>query len=249
MPWALIKGSLQRLRVAQALDRAQAARRTGLRDHTIRTHEGPKAPRLLRDDTVKRYAAAYKCEAEAFVKWEDHAARVVPSDHAEPVLDPIAPPSGTLERRAQRERELGGGAQVTTPSGSYELLGAALLRRCFSACQVHKDQRVAIVGRISDQDYVPEFAAKVLGAAVGAGAIFKIERKIAKGLPVYATVFTRTVEHTRYLMDRADAQKRATVIARVFVKVPDEHWKGFFIFEKPKRPRPFAFVVEEVVEE
>lgn len=249
MPWALIKGALRRLRVAQALDRAQAARRTGLRDHTIRLHEGTKAPKMLRDDTVKAYAAAYKCDPQEFVKWIDHASTDPKNEIDDHAHDPIAPPAGTLERRAQRERELGGATRITTTTGSYEVLGAALLRRCFSACQVHKDEQFAIIGRISDQDYIPEFAARMLGAEVGAGAIFKIERKIAKGLPVYATVFTRTVAHTKHLMDRADAQKRATVIARVFVKVPDEYWKGFFIFEKPKRPRPFAFVVEEVVEQ
>lgn len=94
---------------------------------------------------------------------------------------------------------------------------------------------------------MPARAAAVLDVDVGHGARFLVARNVARGVPFYATVFTRDLAHTRQLIDLAEGQGRATVLARVVVRQPVDDWKGFFIFEKRPKPHPFAFVVERVV--
>ena len=60
------------------------------------------------------------------------------------------------------------------------------------------------------------------------------------------TMYAATVT---IVIDLAEDKSRATVLARVVVKEPVGHRKGFFIFEKRPKPRPFAFVVEHVISE
>jgi hypothetical protein len=107
-------------------------------------------------------------------------------------------------------------------------------------------ERLAVNGLISDTKYLHESAARLLNAKLGEGATFRIDREVVKGLPVYVTVFTRIAEHTRYLMEHHKSKKPVTVIVRIFAKEPDENWKGFFIFEKKPKPRPWIFLVDEI---
>jgi transcriptional regulator with XRE-family HTH domain len=247
MAWVLIKGALRRLRNAQKIDRKEAARRTGLRPITVRRHESLKdGPRTLQAETVKRYADAYKCDRETFAKWEEHGAAPPPDDDGD-TSDPGAPALSTLSQRAERERELGGAKTVSLPTGYFDAFGPAILKKCMTACALYKDRCFAVAGRVEDSDHLPEPAARTLGVEVGAGARFRMTGKVAKGVPFYATVFTRDLEHTRQLLERGDDRKKVTVIVRVVVKPPEKDWKGFFIFEKRPVPRPFAFVVEQIV--
>jgi transcriptional regulator with XRE-family HTH domain len=242
--WLLIKGALRRLRNKRKMEMADLAKRSGLAERTLWLYESRTPPKSIHADSVKRLALALECEREELARWEAFRQLDAPDDQA---IDSTGLPRvGTLFRRAEEERQFGGSNAITTGSGTYDLLGPVVLRRCFSACAVHQDQKFAVAGLITDHDYLPEVAAKKLGAKIGAGARFRMERKITKALPVYATVFTRDVNHTRHLMDHADSKKMATVIVRVVVEPPEKDWKGFFIFEKTHRPRPFAFVVEEV---
>ena len=217
MPWLITPGALRRLRRAHKLDRAEAANATGLRQHTIRLHEGPKPPRCLSLDSVERYEKAYKVERAEFVKWEDHGVRR-DDDQDDGAGDPLAAPPGTLEARAQRERESQDGElMLAFASGTYEHLGPKKIRRAQTACLDQQDQRFAIVkAKISNQDYIPEVAARALGAEVGAGGMFKVEWR-TNGIPAYVTVFTKQLDHTRYMLNQADARKRVSVIVRCFV--------------------------------
>src|SRR5262249_15050759 len=79
------------------------------------------------------------------------------------------------------------------------------------------------------------------------GARFMLTRKLLKGSPFYATVFTQTKKQTKALLDFSDERKKATVIARVIVKPPTPDWKGFFLFEKRPKPHPYALLVDEIV--
>jgi hypothetical protein len=245
VPWVPIKGALKKQRVARKLDRRELAKKAGLRERTIRLHESAKAPATMQADTVKRLALALQIERELFARWVDQALPEVIDDDQN---DPSLPPVGTLGERARREREMGKAAALETPSGQYELLGAARLKQCMTACALYKDQRFAVAGKVDNHESLPDPAAKVLDVEIGVGARFMLVRKIAKGLPLYATVFTREIDHTRRLIDCAEAGDKITVISRVVVAPPKDDWKGFFIFEKPPKPRPFAFVVEEIVD-
>jgi hypothetical protein len=160
------------------------------------------------------------------------------------------PRAGTLSRRAQRERELGrDGAIVETRAGRLELLGPTLLKRCHAACAAVDGQRFAIGGVVQDYEALPARAAAMLGVPVGHGARFLLARNVARGVPFYATVFTRRLAHTQALVAAGESRARALVVARVVVaEATGAHadWKGFFIFEKRPKPHPFAFVVDEI---
>jgi hypothetical protein len=69
---------------------------------------------------------------------------------------------------------------------------------------------------------------------------------VVKGLPVYVTVFAPQGAHALYLNDRNRSDRPVSIVVRVFVKTPEEYWKGFFIFEKRPLPRPWCFVVEGI---
>jgi hypothetical protein len=156
------------------------------------------------------------------------------------------PPAGTLELRAEQERHLGGPGQIAIAGEKVELLGAILIQRINTACELYRDQRFGWHGQVTKQDYLPEIVGKVLGVRVGVGALFRLERRIGKDSLIYITVFTQNAEQTRYLMDCADEKKKAEVLVRVFVKPPEDDWKGFFVLEKTKRPRPFCYLVEKI---
>jgi hypothetical protein len=245
MPWILIPGALRRLRRGRKLDRKEAAKLLGLHEWTISRHEsdGPLTPRTLRAEFVKVYRRGYQCDAEAFVRWVDHddePAKRKP--RAKKLIDPAAPQLGTLTERAKHEITIG--AQQTI--NGLEVVGNAIIRECMTACALHAGERYAVQGTVTQHDYLPEIAARVLGAPVGEGARFRFDRQVVKGLPVYVTVMTTTLDHTRYLVEAHKSEKTVAVIVRVVAKPPAEEWKGFLIFEKRPVFRPWTFVVEGI---
>jgi hypothetical protein len=158
------------------------------------------------------------------------------------------PQPSTLARRAHRERELGKDGELVRVGGEpFALLGPTLLKRCHAACATVAGERFAVAGVVQDYEPLPARAAVVLDVKTGQGSRFLVARNIARGVPFYATVFTRALEHTERLLAAGEAKARVTVIARVVVKEGDGDWKGFFIFEKRPKPHPFAFVVEAIV--
>ncbi len=249
MPWKLDPVALKRLRLALKLDRRRAAELTGLAVFTLRRHETRRtAPRHLQISTAKAYAKVYRCEIEAFARWEDHSVAKEEHDHSIAVNDPTAPAPGELERRAQQERALRTDDTVTTPTGRYEALGPKLLQRITTACKLSEGKKFAARGTAGDQTYLPEPAGWRVEAERGVGAMFTLHRKVAKGLTVYATIITRLPEHTRALLDCADENRAATVIVRVVVSMPEGKWIGFLMKDRKGRtPVPFALVVEEVL--
>jgi len=246
MTWVPIPNSLRKLREAAKLEQRELAKKSGLTERTIRLLESKRAPKTMYAASVKALAGTLKCAPEDLATW---VARVRGHDVDEEVQSVIAlPPAGTLARRAQREQELGrGGETITTAGGRYELLGPTLLKRCHAACAAVEGQRFAVSGMVKDYDALPARAAAVLGAKVGHGSRFLLARNVAKGVPFYATVFTRGLDDTRALIDRAEQKARVTVLARVVVHAPVDDWKGFFIFEKRPKPHPFAFLVENLI--
>lgn len=249
MPWVLIPGALRRLRRAKGWDRSEAAKRTGLDERTIHRHETDGlAPTTLQTESTRRYRLAYECEAKAFVRWADHDDEEAKRKPRTPrINDPAAPVIATLTERSKHELLIHGGKKIKIGDEEIEVVGNAIVQDCMTAFALHEGKRFAVDGQITDVRYLPEPAAKVLDAKLGEGASFRIDREIVKGLPVYVSVFTRSAAHTRHIMDCHKGEKNVTVVVRIFVKPPENDWKGFLIFEKKPKPRPWIYLVEEIV--
>jgi hypothetical protein len=128
-----------------------------------------------------------------------------------------------------------------------EVVGAARLHECMTAYGLFKDRRFAVVGKVKDMRYLPDPASVALGVEPGMGASFRVDRMIVKGVPVYVTVFTTNAETTAQLVTHYKEGTPTTLIVDIFVKPAADNWKGFFIFEKTKVPRPWVFVVRDIV--
>jgi transcriptional regulator with XRE-family HTH domain len=242
MTWVPISGAVKKLREASRLEQRELAKKAGLSERTIRLLESKRAPKTMYASSVKALAGVFKCAPEELATWVARKRGHDPSDELESLI--ALPPSGTLSRRAQREQELGrGGEQL----GGVELCGPTLLKRISAACALAEGQRFAFAGLVKEYEALPARAAAALEVEVGHGARFLLSRSVARGVPFYATVFTRDVAHTRSLIDHGERKTRAQLIARVVVRPPGGDWKGFFVFEKRPKPHPFAFVVEELL--
>src|SRR5439155_537342 len=96
--------------------------------------------------------------------------------------------------------------------------------RLLESSRAPKTMYAAIVGVVQDSEALPARAAAVLGVAVGHGARFLVARNVARGVPFYATVFTRHLPHTRALVAAGEARQKALVVARVVVAQPLDDW-------------------------
>jgi hypothetical protein len=251
MPWILIPGALRRVRKAKKLDRKAAAKLVKLDERTLHRHETEGlAPRTLQVETVNRYAKGYDVERDAFVRWSDHeeeaTARKRRSDRVE---DPAAPKIATLTQRAKHELLIKAQKSIAVGDESLEVVGNVIIRECMNTFAPYEGKRFVVEGMVDDTDYIPEPAMRVLGGKYGEGARYRIGREVVRGLPVYVTVFVPQGAHAVHLNECNRADKRVSLVVRVFVKTPDDFWKGFFIFEKKPVPRPWCFVVESIAKQ
>jgi transcriptional regulator with XRE-family HTH domain len=246
MTWVPIKNALRKLREAAKLEQRELAKKSGLTERTIRLLESKRAPKTMYASSVKALAGTLKCAPEDLATWVSRRRGHDADDEVESLI--ALPPASTLARRAQREQELGrDGEELVTERGRFPQLGPTLLKRCHAACAAVEGQLFAVAGTVKDYESLPARAAAVLGVSIGHGSRFLLARNVAKGVPFYATVFTRSLDHGRALLDAAEGKLKVTLLVRVVVKPPADDWKGFFIFEKRPKPHPFAFVVEELI--
>jgi transcriptional regulator with XRE-family HTH domain len=243
MTWVPVKGAVRKLREAAKLEQRELAKRSGMTERTIRLLESKRAPKTMYASTAKALAGALRCAPEDLATWVPLRRRADADDEIESLT--ALPQSSTLARRAERERALGREGESLA---GHALLGPTLLKRCQAACATMEGQRLAISGVVSDYDGLPARATALLGVKTGHGARFLFARNVARGVPFYATVFSRELATTRRLIDAGERKARAAVIVRVVVAEPHDDWKGFFIFEKRPKPHPFAFVVEELID-
>ena len=223
MAWFLDPVALRRVRESLHLSQREASKRTGLSLWTIQRHESERlAPATLQEESIERYADAFRSQQQAFMYWS--------AQPRERTSRPSACQSG-----------------VTTASGSYEIMDAAMHRRCSTAYALYADRRYAVTGRVDHYASVPEWVARALDAQPGEAARFQLRHQVADEPSVSVTVFTRAGEHTRRLMDQAEKKQSALVIAALVPKSRSEPSQGFPVFAKRATHRPFAFVVEELV--
>ena len=247
MPNVLIPGALRSIRLEKRIDRRQAAKLLGLSESTIRRHESDEeVPLTLQPTTVRVYMKGYGCTAERFVRWVDR-------DDAQAVRDPAEEGPGalrlpTLTVRARHELALGMKQTVRHNGEDVEVIGATLLHECMTAYGLHKGRRFAVVGKVKDMRYLPDPASAALGVEPGIGASFRVDRAIVRGVPLYVTAFTTTENLTRQLVNRYKDGRNITLIVDIFVRPAADSWKGFFIFEKTKVPRPWVYVVREILD-
>ena len=248
MTWVPIRGAVRTLREAAKLEQRELAKKSGLTERAIRLIESKRAPKTMYAATVKALAGTLACAPEDLATWVTRRRGHDADDEIQQLA--ALPTPSTLQRRARREQELGRDADtLTTTTGRWPLLGPTLLKRCHAACATVAGERFAVSGHVKDYEALPARAAAVLGARVGHGSRFLVARNVARGVPFYVTVFTRALEPTRRLIELAEKKARATLLVRVVVAEPVDDWKGFFIFEKRPKPHPFAFVVDELIDE
>jgi hypothetical protein len=247
MGWVLIPGALLRLRHRLKLSRAEAADKFGLTVETMRRHEHrTDAPRTLRDYIVRIYCKGYGVPPEAFVRWEG-SGEGEKRGRKRKVKDPAAPKIQTLTERVEHELATSPDQTIQFDGRKFRVVGAKIMQECMTAFALHAGKTYAVSGIVSDSRALPERAAKMLNISNGVGASFRIDREIVAGLPLYVTVIAKTVEDTRFLLDRHQNKQPVTVLVRIFVKEAIEDWKGFFIFEKKPTPRPWIFLVDHVI--
>src|SRR5213080_4982564 len=116
MTWVPIRGAVRALREAAKLEQRELARKSGLTERTIRLLESRRAPKTMYAASVKALAQVLGCAPEELATWVTRrragtgagAGAGAADDPAADVDGVLAlPPSGTLARRAQREREIG----------------------------------------------------------------------------------------------------------------------------------------------
>ena len=240
MTWVPIRNAVRKLREAAKLEQRELAKKSGITERAIRLLESKRAPKTMYAATVKALAGTLKCAPEDLATWVPRRRGHDVDDEIQSVI--ALPPTSTLARRAQLEQELGRDNEtLTTTSGRYALLGPTLLKRCQTACATVENELFAVSGLLKDHDALPARAAAVLDVRVGHGARFLLARNVARGVPFYATVFTRDLEQTRQLIDLAEEKSRATVLARVVVKEPHRRLEGFLHLREASQAAPIRF--------
>jgi transcriptional regulator with XRE-family HTH domain len=248
MAWVAIRGAVRKLREAAKLEQRELAKKSGLTERAIRLYESKRAPKTMYATSVKALAGALGCVPEDLARWVTRPRNMDDADDDAITTALALPPPSTLARRASRERELGRDGEIVTARGqSLPLVGPTLLKRCHAACATVAGQRFAVAGVVQDYEPLPARAAAVLDVAAGVGTRFLLARNVARGVPFYATVFTRELAHTERLLAAGEAKARITAIVEVVVREAAGDWKGFFIFEKRPKPHPFCFLVRDLL--
>lgn len=249
MAWILINGALAKIRRTSKKTRKEVAAKTKLNLATIRRHERVDVAAVaLQEETVRAYCDAYEVEPEAFAKWsvEDASAR---KRRLARIPDPSAPALKTLAQRANHEVMIGAQDDACDIAGEMvPLVGNNVIREAMAAFGHYEGKRFVVEGLIDDTASIPAIAMSMaFGGRFGEGTRFRICREVRRGLSVYVTVFAPKLVDATALLECVRAARPVKLVVRVFVKPPDEIWKGFFIFEKRPTPYPWCFVVDAIL--
>lgn len=256
MPWILKKGALRSIRKQLKLSRQELQEMTGLSRRCIKRHEEDgDAPLKIQDASMRLYCKAFKpfnVEADRFATWIDHEeepkvkAGTKRRAPVAPIHDPAAPKITTLTERAKQEAAIKAYDIVDVGGQKLEMVGNLVIREIMDGFKPFADKRFVVEGDIAESRLIPKMAMEALGGTFGEGTLFRIDREVREGLPVYVTVFAPSAFHVSVLRECVRQGNRVSMVVRVYVKEPDETWKGFFIFEKDVKPRPWCFVLDEI---
>src|SRR5262249_39507667 len=137
-----------------------------------------------------------------------------------------------LASRAKIEREMELHDQsVDTPRGLLPLLGLDLVSKCFTKPKAFEGRLFVAVGIVLQHAGLPSSNARKLGSNPDHGAIFRISRMVAKGLPQYLTVFATKDEHSDQLIELHGSMTRVSMIVREFYAPPEGSWRGFMGYD------------------
>jgi transcriptional regulator with XRE-family HTH domain len=235
---------LRALRELRGWTLEELASRSGVSDRQIRAIESSRPPATIQLRTLRDLSGALKCQHEDVAQWFEADARV-------PVeVSPVAhklPPASTLAQRAALERKARIRPRlIDSSTGKVEVIGFDRLYELDAAFGDHEGQKWAVEGKITEHRGLPPYVEPILDVKTGIGAQFLVVRKVARE-PLYVSVFTRSGEHTKRLIEAERKAHAVCAVARLVVARPKAEWKGFFIFEKRPRPHPWALVVDELL--
>ena len=245
MPWFPIKGIVRKLRLERHWERKDLARKSNVKQRTVRLWESNNIPRTGQDDTVRGFAAAFGVKPEVIADWMDYDPSVVDDLDEDSA---ITPTKSTLGIRAARDdlREW-----IMLDGERVELIRPRVLNRLKTAAGLGAG-RYAIIGKVKDHRDMPPIVGAKLGLDAKCCGQFYLLRKLNNGDLCYASPFSSKPEHTTRLLDAADARELVTIVVRVEIREPEgKDVRGFIFFqkkgEKPKMWR-WCFVVEQVLD-
>jgi transcriptional regulator with XRE-family HTH domain len=247
MPWFPIKGVVRKLRMQQKWSRKELAKKSGVKQRTVRLWESPALPHSGQDDTVRGFAAAFGVPAETIANWFDYDPAI--ADDLDESVD--APAKSTLALRASRDeiREC-----ITASTGDqFELMRPRLLHRVSTAPGLLASAKYAITGKVRDHRNMPSIVGSILGLNATVCGQFYFLRKIHNGDAMYVSPFTSSAEQTTRLLDAAESNQVITMIVRIEIREPTatKDFRGFVFFQKKKEKPKFwnwCFVVERVLD-
>ncbi len=158
------------------------------------------------------------------------------------------PRASTLARRAAMERQakIAARSLACADGAAVEVIGFDRLYELDTAFAASERERFGVEGAVAEHRAIPRYVEPILDVKSGVGAQFLLVRKVARE-PLYLSVFTRSPDHTKKLIEAERAARPVSAIVRVVVARPHGEWKGFFIFEKQPRPHPWALLIEELI--
>jgi hypothetical protein len=217
-----------------------------------------------------------QCRPAYLAAWENSDGSIVTTDASDPTLkrpssaqkpeahEPAGPTKQKLTLRAETERELGLHDQTIEVAGrALPLVGCDWIERIEMEYEEYGGKQFALQGLIDDRRNIAAVAVPILDAEDGRGAAqFLIKRSATgvssdgteKSVPIYPTIFASKGEHGkelyRCLKEKVPVIVRAklAIVKKRPATATEARFEGFFHFESGRpKPRPWAFVVEEVV--
>ena len=203
MTWVPIPNAVRKLREAAKLEQRELAKKSGITERAIRLLESKRAPKTMYAATVKALAGTLKCAPEDLATWVPRRRGHDVDDEIQSVI--ALPPASTLARRAQREQELGRDNEtLTTTSGRYAAPRPHAPQALPDRLRHRRERALRRLRPAQGPRRPPRPRRRRARRRVGHGARFLLARNVARGVPFYATVFTRDLEQTRQLIDLAE---------------------------------------------
>jgi DNA-binding XRE family transcriptional regulator len=224
---------------------AELATKSGQGLRTIADAEsGRRTPRLGTLETIAQ-TLGLPLDAIYYVPIvEPPATDPAPSAAAPPKRAPLVAPT-PLRTLVLVARDLPPLADFVTADGAIATLGPKLFQDIATAFATFEGERFCVRGHVETHHDIGRAEARLLATRGGVGARFHIEVPVGASHALGVTTHTRDAASTKTLLAREG--KSVTLVVRVVV-APEDADAGFTFF-MARGPKPWALVVESVVEE